>query len=74
MKTPAITATLKGAIQRNGYSGVKLAKKVGLPYQTLIYRYKHPATWRFCEFGALLRNIEFTDDELKIIGKEVKEL
>ena len=74
MKPAPLTATIKGAATRNGYSGVRLAKRIGLPYQTLIYRYKHPATWRFCEWAAILRNIEFTEDELKIIGKEVKGL
>ena len=74
MKPAPLTATIKGAATREGYSGVRLAKRIGLPYQTLVYRYKHPATWRFCEFGAILRNINFTDDEIKIIQKEVTKL
>lgn len=74
MKSSTLTDTLKEATKRNGYSGVTLARRIGLPYQTLMYRYRNPETWKFCEWAAILRNIDFTNDELSIIGKEVKKL
>ena len=74
MTTPALTATLKGAISRNGYSGVTLARRIGLPYQTLNYRYRNPETWKFCEWAAMLRNVDFTADELEMIRKEIIKL
>jgi len=74
MKTPAITATLKGAISREGISGTRLSKLTGIPYQTLIYRYKNPSTWRFCEWAAVTRHIKFNESELEAIRKEVEKL
>lgn len=74
MKTPRITSTLKGAISREGISGVKLSKLTGIPYQTLIYRYKYPATWRFCEWAAIARHVNFNESELETIRKEVNSL
>ena len=72
MKTPRITAIIKGAIARAGTSGKTLARDTGIPYQTLRYRFKNPSTWRFYEWGAVLRHIEFTDYELSEIRKEVR--
>ena len=72
MKTPRITAIIKGAIARAGTSAKALARDTGIPYQTLRYRFKNPSTWRFYEWGAILRHIEFTDEELSEIRKEVR--
>lgn len=72
MKAPRITAIIKGAIARAGTSGKALARDTGIPYQTLRYRFKNPSTWRFYEWGAVLRHIEFTEEELAEIRKEVK--
>lgn len=74
MKSAPLTATLKGAIERNGLNGVELSKLTGIPYQTLIYRYKNPATWRFCEWGAVERHINFNESEEETIRKEMKKL
>lgn len=72
MKTPKLTSIIKGAASRAELSSKALAKETGIPYQTLRYRYKNPSTWRFYEWGAVLRHIEFTEEELKDIRKEVK--
>lgn len=72
--TRIITKTLKGAIARAGYSGLSFAKLTGIPYQTLLYRYKHPATWRFCEWGSVERHLTLNDSEREIIRKELKKL
>ena len=69
-----LTATLKGAISRAGYSGTAFAKLTGIPYPTLVYRYKHPATWRFCEWGAVERHLTFNESERETIRKELKRL
>ena len=69
-----ITSTLKGAISREGISGVKLSKLSGLPYATLIYRYKHPSTWRFCEWAAITKHISFNESELETLRKEINSL
>lgn len=74
MTAPPLTATLKGAIEREGYSGKELSRMTGIPYQTLIYRYKNPATWRFCEWGAVERHINFNESEEETIRKEMKKL
>ena len=74
MKSAPLTRIIKATAVENGYSGKTLAKEIGLPYPTLIYRYKYPETWRFCEFGALLRHITFTEEDLKRIEKEVRKL
>lgn len=74
MKTPTLTATLKGAVGRAGLNGKALANLTGIPYQTLRYRYKYPSTWRFCEWGAVERHIEFNDSEREILRKEMKKL
>ena len=67
-----ITAILKGAIKRSGYNGKSFSKVIGMKYPTLIYRYKHPSTWKFYEWGAVLRHLHFYDDELKEIRKEIQ--
>ena len=74
MKTTALTATLKGAIKRNGYNSMEFSDMIGLPYATLNYRYKHPATWRFCEWGAVLRHLTLNESEEKTIRNEIRKL
>ena len=74
MKTPALTATLKGAVKRSGFSGVTFARAIGIPYPTLNYRYKNPDTWKFYEWAAVLRHIDFNEIELEEIRKEITKL
>ena len=74
MKTPALTATLKGAVERAGLNGKALANLTGIPYQTLRYRYKYPSTWRFCEWGAVMRHVTLNESEQEILKKEVEKL
>ena len=73
-KRNEITATLKGAVERAGLNGKALADLTGIPYQTLRYRYKYPSTWRFCDWGAVERHIDFNDSEREILRKEMKKL
>lgn len=73
MNSP-LTSVIRSAIERNGYSSRELAAIAGLPYQTLFYRYKHPGTWRLCEWAAVLRHLDFNDSEWKIFRKEVRKL
>ena len=72
MKTPKITSIIKGAAARADLSSSALARETGIPYQTLAYRYRNPSTWRFSEWGAVLRHVEFTAEELNEIRKEVQ--
>lgn len=72
MKYPKITNYIRGAVRRNEMTDTELAERTGIPYQTLQKRYRNPALWRFCEWGAVLRHVVFTEEELKAIGKEVK--
>ena len=72
MKAPLITRIIKTAATRCEMSAVDVAKQTGIPYQTLMYRYRNPSTWRFYEWGAVLRHVEFTEEELQIIRKEVQ--
>ena len=69
-----ITATLKGAIHREGYNGRSFAKLLGMPYRTLSYRFKNPGTWRLCEWAAAQRSIEFNDSEILSIRRALKQL
>lgn len=72
MKTPKLTSIIKSAAARLDMSIKALSRETGIPYQTLRYRFKNPSTWRFYEWGAVLKHVEFTEDELKEIRKEVK--
>lgn len=72
MKTPKLTAIIKGAIARNGLSSKALSRETGIPYPTLRYRYKNPSTWRFYEWGAISRNVDFTKEELNEIREVVR--
>lgn len=74
MRTPTLTATLKGAVERAGLNGKTLANLTGIPYQTLRYRYKYPSTWRFCEWGAVMRHVTLNESEQEILRKEVEKL
>lgn len=74
MRTPTLTATLKGAVERAGLNGKALANLTGIPYQTLRYRYKYPSTWRFCEWGAVMRHVTLNESEQEILRKEVEKL
>ena len=69
-----ITSTIKGAAVRDGYNGVSLSKAIGMPYQTLNYRYRHPETWKLYEIASLFRHVEFTESDMDIIRKEVRKL
>lgn len=71
MKAPLITSIIKGAAVRSGLNIKETSRQTGIPYQTLRYRYKHPTTWIFSEFGAMQRAIHFKDDELREILEEV---
>ena len=71
MKTPKITTILKGAAGRAEISSKKLSQEMGIPYQTLRYRFKNPSTWRFYEWGNLLNHLPLTEEELTEIRKEV---
>ena len=76
-KAPTITNIIKGAIYRTGMTAKEAARAMGLPYQTMLYRFNNPGTWRFCEFGSLMRHVNFEENELAMIehymkgGKEV---
>lgn len=72
MKTPRITSILKGAAARADLSSKGLSKEMGIPYQTLRYRFKNPSTWRFYEWGSLLKHLPLTEEELTEIRKEVR--
>jgi hypothetical protein len=72
--SPPLTATIKGAAERAGLSGLKLSAATGIPYQTLQYRYRNPGTWKFCEWAAVLRHIELNESEEKEIRKEMMKL
>lgn len=70
MKIPRITRIIKGAAARSEYSMRQLARETGIPYQTLMQnRLPDPGSWRLCEIWAIVRVLEFTDDELiELIG------
>ena len=74
MKTPKLTSIIKGAASRHDISSKYLAKVTGIPYQTLRYRFKYPQSWRFCEWAAVLRHMDFNETEISEIGKEMKRL
>ena len=69
-----IAAIIKGATTRDGNNLTILSRLTGIPYQTLVYRLKHPETLRFGEWGTIQRNVSFLPDELEIIRKEVMKL
>lgn len=71
MKTPKITSILKGAAARADLSSKALARETGIPYQTLRYRFKNPKTWKFYEWGSVLKHLSFMDEELAEIRKEL---
>ncbi len=72
MKTPKITSIIKGAAARSDLTNKALARETGIPYQTLRYRFKNPTSWRFYEWGAILRHVEFSEEELNDIRTEVQ--
>ena len=72
MKISKLTSIIKGATARNNMTAAEVSRVTGIPYQTLVYRYRNPSTWRFYEWGAVLRHVEFTEEELQIIRKEVQ--
>ena len=67
-----ITDIIRGAIKRNGLTGIKLAEIIGMPYQTLLYRFRNPGTWKFYEWGSVLRHIRFLPDELQAIQEAIQ--
>lgn len=69
-----ITSTIKGALQRNKINARLLSKITGIRYGTLQYRWRNPGTWKFCEWAAIQKNVDFLPDELTLIGKEVEKL
>lgn len=72
MRTPQITKIIRGAVARSGLTMRQLAKLTGISYQTIMQlRLPDPGSWRFCEWGAVRRYVEFTAEELEQIGKEV---
>ena len=72
MKTPKLTSIIKGAAARCDMTAAEVSRVTGIPYQTLNYRYRNPSTWRFYEWGAVLRHVEFTPEEFNEIRKEVQ--
>lgn len=71
MKSKTITNIIKGAAARAELTSKALAKKTGIPYQTLRYRYKNPTSWKFYEWGAVLNVVPFMEEELLEIRKEL---
>lgn len=71
MKSKTITNIIKGAVKRAELNSKALARKTGIPYQTLRYRYKNPTSWKFYEWGAVLNVVPFMDEELLEIRKEL---
>lgn len=72
MKKTGLTNIIKGATQRAGLCGKELAEAIGMPYQTLLYRYRNPGSWRLYELGAALRCLRLYDEEVKEIWEEIK--
>lgn len=71
MKSKTITNIIKGVVKRAELTSKALARETGIPYQTLRYRYKNPTSWKFYEWGAVLRRVKFFPKELETIRKEV---
>lgn len=69
-----ITATIKGAMSRNGVTALRLAKLTGINYNTIQYRWKNPGSWKLVEWSALQRHLDFLPDEMELIRREVKKL
>lgn len=69
---PAITKIIQGAIGRMGMTMKDVSQAMGLPYNTMLYRFNDPGTWRFYEFGALMRHVDFEDNELAMIEHLMK--
>lgn len=75
MKIPRITAIIKGAMARNGYTAKDLARETGISYATLMQqRFRDPGGWRFYEFGALKRHLSFMPEELEEITASLEDL
>lgn len=71
MKEPTLTETLEEAMERCDLTITDLANRTGLKYQTLRGRLRNPAMWRFWEWAAVTRHVDFNKSELEIIRKEV---
>lgn len=72
-KYPQITNIILGAMARNGYTAKELSEVTGLPYATLMtQRFNDPGSWRFYEFGAVQRHIQFLPDEIEMIKDLMK--
>ena len=73
-KIPKITSIIKGAMTRSGLNAKELAQESGIPYATLMQqRFPYPGSWRFYEFGAIKRIINFTPEEINEINQEMGE-
>ena len=66
-KRPQITKIIQGAIRRAGMTMKEVSQAIGVPYNTMLYRFNDPGTWRLHEFGALQRHVEFMPEELGMI-------
>lgn len=71
-KYSKLTNTIRGAVKREGFSYKEFSQLIGMPEQTLLYRFRNPGTWRFYEWGAVLRHIPFKQEELQDIERELR--
>ena len=69
-----ITATIKGAMRRNGFTALRLEKLTGINYNTIQYRWKNHGSWKLIEWSALQRHLDLLPDEMELIRREVKKL
>lgn len=71
-KYPELTNIIRGAIKRMDMTDREFSKKAGIKYPTLQDRWRDPGSWRMYEWGSILRNLTFGDDELKELNNLIR--
>lgn len=69
---PKITNIIRGAIKRMDMTDKEFSNMTGIKYPTLQDRWRDPGSWRMYEWGSVLRNVTFMDEELKELNKEIR--
>lgn len=65
MKRVTPSELIRANRERAGIRNDKeLSERIGLPYQTLRYRFKYPSTWKVFELQSLIRVTKMPDEDI----------
>lgn len=54
-------------LKESGVPKKEVARKIGVPYSTFLYKAKHLEAWKVPEFNKMVESLRLTDEEVSFL-------